>query len=62
MSASSWLLFAAFMIPAGALCIAFGIWLHRLLNWLVFDRLERRLRRRYGIDTAPEGAERNDHG
>jgi hypothetical protein len=62
-SVPSWLVFAALVVPVVALCIALGIWLNRLVNWLIFDRLERRLRRRYGIDTAPEGAdERNGHG
>jgi hypothetical protein len=63
MSVLSWLVFAALMVPVVALCIAAGIWLNRLVNWLVFDRIERHLRRRYGIDTAPEGAdERDGHG
>lgn len=64
MSVLSWLVFAALLVPVGALCIAAGIWLNRLVNWLVFDRLERYLRRRYDIpDTAPEDDnERNGHG
>jgi hypothetical protein len=63
---SGWMriLLAVAMIPMALTAGAWGDWLGRRLDWLILDRISRRLRRRRGTrDTAPESAdERNEHG